>query len=145
VPDIARRHTPAEVRAGLTILMAERDQDHQLVFGLWERSSGQFLGEVGLYRLEWSRATAEVGYWLRQTARGQGYVAEGLDLVCAQARQVLGLRHLEAHIAPDNHASRRVAERQGFRLVGERPAAPYWDGDVGQILIYARALAPAEG
>jgi RimJ/RimL family protein N-acetyltransferase len=142
VPDIARRQTPAEVRAGLEFLASQRERGQGLVFGLWERASGGFLGEVGLYQLDWDRRSAEVGYWLRETARGRGYAAEALELVCGQARGSLELRHVEAHIAPDNVASRRVAERQGFRIVGQRPAVAQWDGDVRCVLIYSRALEP---
>jgi RimJ/RimL family protein N-acetyltransferase len=143
VPDIARHQTPAEVRAALQRLATLRLQARGLVFGLWERTSGDFLGEVGLYRVDWARRSGEVGYWLRQSARGHGYAAEGLALLCDQARSGLGLRRLEAHIAADNLASRRVAERQGFQCVGQRPAVPRWDGAVDRMLIYARLLEPA--
>jgi RimJ/RimL family protein N-acetyltransferase len=143
-PDIARRQTPAEIRAGLKILAAKREQGHRLVFGLWERTSRCFLGEIGLYQVDWERRSAEVGYWLRQAARGHGYAAEGLELVCDQARHALGLHQLEAHIAPDNLASRRVAERAGFCVAGQRPATPYWDGDVPHVLIYTRVLDAAD-
>jgi RimJ/RimL family protein N-acetyltransferase len=143
VPDIARRQTPAEVRAGLQCLAAARAQAQRWVFGLWERSSGSFLGEVGLYQIDWQRQSAEVGYWVRQTARGRGYATEGLALLCDQASRGLGLRQLEAHIAADNRASQRVAERQGFQRVGQRPATPHWDGAVDQVLIYTRRLEPA--
>jgi RimJ/RimL family protein N-acetyltransferase len=144
VPDIARHQTLAEVRAGLRSLAAMRAQAHRLVFGLWERSSGGFLGEVGLYQLEWQRQSAEVGYcWVRQTARGHGDAAEGLPLLCTQASRGLGLRQQEAHIAADNRASRRVAERHGVQRVGQRPATPHWDGAVDRVLIYRRLLEPA--
>jgi RimJ/RimL family protein N-acetyltransferase len=142
VPDIARRQTPAEVRAGLECLAGQRERGQGLVFGVWERASGDFVGEVGLYQLQWDRRFAELGYWLRQTARGRGYAAEALELVCAYARSLLELRHVEAHIAVDNVASRRVAERQGFCAVGQRPAIPQWDGNVDSVLIYTRTLAP---
>jgi RimJ/RimL family protein N-acetyltransferase len=142
VPDIARRQTPAEVRSGLELLAGQRERGQGQVFGLWERASGAFVGEVGLYQLEWDRRSAEIGYWLRQTARGHGYAAEALELVCAHARTVLELRRVEAHIALDNVASRRLAERQGFRIVGQRPAIPEWDGQAHCVLIYTRALAP---
>jgi RimJ/RimL family protein N-acetyltransferase len=141
VPDIARRQSSAEVRAGLELLAGQRQNRQGQVFGLWERTSGAFVGEVGLYQLDWDRGSAEIGYWLRQTARGRGYVTEALELVCAHARTVLELRHVEAHIAANNVASRRVAERHGFRIIGSRPAVREWDGDVPRVLIYTRALA----
>lgn len=140
VPDIARRQTLAEVRVGLELLAGQRECEQRLVFGLWERASGAFLGEVGLYQLDWDRRSAEIGYWLRQSARGRGYAAEGLELVCTLASGGLALRQLEAHVAPENVASRGVAERHGFRITGQRPAVSEWDGDVVHVLIYTREL-----
>ena len=110
VPDIARRQTLTEVRAGLKLLASQRESELRLVFGLWERASGRFVGEVGLYQLDWSLRSAETGYWLRASARGRGFASEGLQLVCTLASRRFALRQLEAHIAPDNLASRRVAE-----------------------------------
>jgi RimJ/RimL family protein N-acetyltransferase len=136
VPDIARRHTTSEVREGLELLARDSLMGRRLVCGLWELASGRFIGEAGLYELDWGRRYAEVGFWLRQSARGRGYASEALDLLTEHARG-LGLRKLEAHIAPDNVASRRLVERRGYRVVGRRPARPEWDGDVPFILIYA--------
>ena len=145
VPDIARRQTLAQVRSGLEFLAAQRKVGRGLVYGVWERASGRFVGEVGLYQRDLDRRSAEVGYWLRQTARGQGYAAEALELVCDHAAGAdLDLRQLEAHIASDNVASQRVAERQGFHIVSQRPAVPHWDGDVPCVLIYTRTLAQQE-
>jgi RimJ/RimL family protein N-acetyltransferase len=143
VPDIGRRRTAAEVRAGLAQLAGECGTGRRLVVGLWERASGRFLGEAGLYQMEPGRLSAEVGYWLRRTARGQGFATEAVQILMEHAGRELGLRYLEAHIAPENTASRRLAERQGFHLVGHRPADPRWDGDVDRVLIYARTLDAA--
>ena len=139
VPDIARRHTPAEVRAGLEVLASDPQSPH-LIFGLWARSTRSYVGEAGFYHVDWAHRCAEVGYWLRATARRRGYAAEGLQLLCDVAAHDLHLDRLEAHIAVENAASRLVAERRGFRVAGERTAATYWDGVSDRMLIYALAL-----
>jgi RimJ/RimL family protein N-acetyltransferase len=136
-PDIGRSATLAEVQAGLEQLGRARARRERLVYGIWDRRDQRFLGEIGLHDIDWDRRTAAVGYWLRLSARGQGLVTEALAILEAYATQTLGLQRFEAHVAPENLASRRVVERHGYLWVGERPADAEWDGDAGTVLIYA--------
>jgi ribosomal-protein-serine acetyltransferase len=144
IPDLARRQTLPDVRDGLQQLWQTRPLGQRLLFGIWTRADARCVGEVGLHDIDWTSATASVGYWLRPSARGHGIVDEGLELLVAYGRN-LGLRCLNAHIAEENHASRRVAERNGFVWVGHRAADPVWDGLTTQVLIYSLALAEARG
>jgi RimJ/RimL family protein N-acetyltransferase len=65
----------------------------------------------------------EVGYWAHPDARGRGLITEAVGLI---VRHVfipledggLGQQRLRLRAAVDNTASRHVAERNGFRLVG---------------------------
>jgi RimJ/RimL family protein N-acetyltransferase len=139
VPDIGRPRSLAEVEHALAGLAHDQDQRPRLVFGVWERSSGRFLGEVGLYDFDPGEGRAEVGYWIRCTARQQGYATEALRVLVEYAKGGLGLQRFEAHIASENAASRRVAERLGLRIAGRRAAAPRWDGQAAEVLVYALA------
>lgn len=139
VPDIGRRRSLAEVEHALAGLAHDQDQDPRLIFGVWERSSGRFLGEVGLYELDQGVGRGEVGYWIRHTARRQGYATDALGALLEYAKGELGLRQFEAHIASDNVASQRVAERLGLRIVGRRAPARRWDGQAAEVLVYALA------
>jgi RimJ/RimL family protein N-acetyltransferase len=84
-------------------------------FGFWvveRRSDGAFLGRVGLWQPEgWPGM--EVGWALDRPFWGQGYASEA-----AKASLDFGFAHypvdrLMSLIAPENNASRRVAERLG--------------------------------
>jgi len=105
-----------------------------LVYGLWHRTSARFFGETGLYDVSGSRCT--VGYWLRATARGHGFVDEALSALEQHAFRVLRLTLIEAHIAPENLASRRVVERRGYQAISARPANAQWDGETDTMLVY---------
>jgi RimJ/RimL family protein N-acetyltransferase len=61
--------------------------------------------------------TAEVSYWTHAGKRGQGHARNALALLAGYAASI-GVTRLEARIAPDNHASRRVAESAGFTQAG---------------------------
>ncbi|GLZ09597.1 acetyltransferase [Actinomadura sp. NBRC 104412] len=59
---------------------------------------------------------------------GQGYMSEGLRLTVRYAFEQLRLHRLEANIQPGNHASRKLVERQGFRLEGYASAMLFIEG-----------------
>jgi RimJ/RimL family protein N-acetyltransferase len=141
VPDIGRRQTPDDVRCGLGPLVTSPGE--RLVFVVCERTTGRILGEVGLYDVDWQNGLGEVGFWLRQTARRRGYMAEALQVLTDHATRGLGLRRLEAHIAPENTESARVVEKQGYRIDRPRAATPERDGDTSSILIYALETVPS--
>jgi RimJ/RimL family protein N-acetyltransferase len=57
--------------------------------------------------------TGEVSYWTHAGQRGREYASNALALLAGYAASI-GVTRLEAHVALDNHASRRVAEAAGF-------------------------------
>jgi RimJ/RimL family protein N-acetyltransferase len=61
--------------------------------------------------------TGEVSYWTHAGKRGRGRARNALALLVGYATSI-GITNLEAHIALDNHASRRVAEAAGFTQAG---------------------------
>jgi RimJ/RimL family protein N-acetyltransferase len=59
-------------------------------------------------------ASCELGYWVRPEARGRGTAARAVAAVTGWGHAV-GLTRISLEIDPQNAASRRVAERAGFR------------------------------
>src|SRR5262245_17446989 len=49
----------------------------------FERSTGRLVGSVGLHRTNWDLPKTEVGYWIRTSAVGKGYAAEGVQALVA--------------------------------------------------------------
>jgi ribosomal-protein-alanine N-acetyltransferase len=91
-----------------------------------DRDDDRLLANVSVFRLddEMCPTGGEIGYWAHPDARGRGVVGEALDLVVAHTFTPvdaggLGRHRLEIGASRDNAASRHVAERAGFALVGE--------------------------
>jgi ribosomal-protein-serine acetyltransferase len=135
VPDIGSRQTPDEVAVGLHALLT--DPGERLIHAICDRATGRILGEVGLYTVDWQTRTGEIGYWLRETARHQGFMAEALRLFVDHATHGLGLGRLEAHVASGNTDSVRAVERLGFRPAAQRAAVPGLDAAAEMIAIFA--------
>lgn len=87
-----------------------------LVFQLFLRSSGEFIGATGLHRMDWSVPRFEIGYWLRTSRSGEGYMTEAVRGLTDFAVTHLHPRRLEIRMDHENAASRRVAERSGYPL-----------------------------
>jgi ribosomal-protein-serine acetyltransferase len=77
------------------------------------------LGVVGLNR-DGDRS-AELHYWIRSDRAGRGYTTEAGERILRWGVEQLGLRAFTLWAGVENHPSRRVAEKLGFRDVGPLP------------------------
>jgi len=104
-----------------------------LPFLLFEKSTGQLLGAT---------PKAEVGYWVRTSRSGNGFICEAVTAMTAYAFRQLRAVRVELVTDEGNLASRKVADRCQFKLEGvlrhERRAA---DGALVNTCIYARLPA----
>ncbi|ROV66861.1 N-acetyltransferase [Streptomyces globisporus] len=76
------------------------------------------VGAIGLWLRELPEGRASLGYWLTDTARGQGVARAALRTVTGWALRDLGVPRLQLCIEPWNTASARIAEDIGFRREG---------------------------
>jgi RimJ/RimL family protein N-acetyltransferase len=79
--------------------------------------------------------SGEVSYWTHVGQRGRGHASNALALLVGYAASI-GVTRLEAHVATDNHASRRVAESAGFSQAGT-----FTDHDGTEMIRYTREVA----
>lgn len=80
-------------------------------------------GSIGVTWNE-GRDTGEIGYWLREDARGRGVTTRALVLVARWALAE-GAHRVQLRAAVENAASRRVAEKAGFTFEGVLRSAYY--------------------
>ena len=79
----------------------------------------RLIGRVALanvVRGPWQNAT--LGYWIDQDAVGRGHASRAVRLALGYAFDHVGLHRVQPAIIPRNNASRRVAEKVGFRHEG---------------------------
>ncbi len=77
------------------------------------------LGVMGLNRDH--EGSAELHYWIRSDRAGRGYTTEAGERILQWGAETLGLHSFTLWAGIDNRASRRVAEKLGFRDVGPLP------------------------
>lgn len=96
-------------------------------YGFWvveEKATGAFLGEAGLadFRRDIEPSLdgkPEFGWGFVASAHGKGFATEATKAALDWARGTLSARTYCCIIDPRNAASIRVAEKCGFRRVGE--------------------------
>jgi len=76
------------------------------------------LGVVGINQIKWADRVANIGYWVRSSATGQGVAPRAVELAMAYAWDYTILNRLEIVVAVDNTRSRRVAEKVGAIFEG---------------------------
>jgi RimJ/RimL family protein N-acetyltransferase len=113
-----------------------------LSVGVWEARGRRYLGGSGMHRINWRLRRFEIGYWLRASAEGQGYVTETVHLLTNLAFDRLDANRVEIRCDARNMRSAAVAERLGFlreaRLRNNELAA---DGSLRDTLIFALVRA----
>jgi len=85
-----------------------------LMVGIWDRATGRYLGGSGLHRIDWAVPAFEIGYWLRTSAWGQGYVSETVRVLCRFAFETLHANRVEIRCDGGNERSLAVPRRLGF-------------------------------
>jgi RimJ/RimL family protein N-acetyltransferase len=91
-----------------------RTGSSQHVFAILLKSSGEFMGSIGLGG---APDAPFVGYWIGRPYWSQGYATEALQGLIDYARW-LGLPTLHADTFPNNPASARVLAKVGFVSAG---------------------------
>lgn len=99
---------------------SDHDRGEAYTFGIFDEND-RALGDVGLNRIDYKRGSANLGYWVRESAQGRGVASRAARAIAAFGFEVLGLVRIEIVVAVDNVASRRTAEGLGAHFDGISP------------------------
>jgi ribosomal-protein-alanine N-acetyltransferase len=85
-----------------------------IMWGICLKDSDKLIGTVGLWRMIKEHHRAEIGYTLHPGYWHKGYMNEALAVVLDYGFKELKLHSVEANVNPENQASRKLLERNGF-------------------------------
>ena len=115
----------------------------ELTMGIWDAASHRYLGGTGLHVHSWDTGYFEIGYWIRASAEGHGYIMEAVRLLTTYAFDTLKATRLEIRCDELNARSAAIPQRLGFVREGclrNNMAAP--DGRIRSTLVFS--LIPGE-
>ena len=112
--------------------------EEDFLLGIFLRDGERFLGGTGLHRPNWQVPSLEIGYWMRTSEVGNGYVREAVIGLTRVGFTRLGLRRMVITCAATNSRSRRVAESVGYQLEGRlRNDDRLPNGELRDTLVYS--------
>lgn len=102
-------------------------------------STGTIIGSTGYNFIKWEVPSLRIGYWIRTSMAGQGYVTEAVNALVRYAFSELKMVRIEIRCDEDNVKSWRVAERLNFvKEANLKASARKNDGNLRNTIIYAR-------
>ena len=121
-------HGAAETRRYLRAARSAWSRQSAFEFVIELRESGRLAGVTSLHRVDWLRASAGLGYWVRRSEWSRGIATEAANAALGHALAALRLHRIEALVALENKASQRVIEKLGFTREGIAREAEFVDG-----------------
>ena len=100
------------------------------------REDEAVVGEMG-YGFDDETSTATVGYSIVEPSWGRGYATDGLRALVAHLSGQPRVQRVVANTFVDHGASRRVMEKAGMQLCGERLGEE--DGELVELVVYELA------
>jgi ribosomal-protein-alanine N-acetyltransferase len=102
---------------------------------------GRAMGCIGLETMQfelraWRIDRAELGYWIAPPLWNQGMMTEVARAAVRAGFETIGLHKITVGCIAENHGSRRVIEKLGFRPVGRLEDDVWRDGRWWSVLRY---------
>ena len=98
---------------------------------------GKLIGSISVEKKD---GDAEIGYMLLNEYTNKGIATESVKQICTIAFKVLSLEQITANVFPQNVASMRVLQKNGFKHKGTIPNAVIKDGNVHDLLVYTLTM-----
>lgn len=90
------------------------DAHTDIRWGITLKESGTLIGDCGFGHIQEPKCPTELGYMLAKEHWGHGYMTEALEAILQYGFRALQLHRIQAWTHPDNKASARVLQKQGF-------------------------------
>lgn len=116
MPWAQRLQTPQETEEIIRYRVARWISREELWMMLFRKSDGLFVGRSGLHNIDWNTMRFEIGYWIRTSLEGQGYVTEAVAGITTFAFETLDAERVEIRCDSLNDRSAAVARRAGYQL-----------------------------
>ncbi|MFM1984907.1 MAG: hypothetical protein RLZZ295_73 [Actinomycetota bacterium] len=109
------------------ILNHEARAGRSMSFAIWQ--GGNLIGQISLGGIIYGAMRGgHIGYWIDRNYANRGYTTKAVEMLTQYAFEVLRLHRVEINLRPENASSRRVAEKAGYVLEGERARYLHIDG-----------------
>lgn len=106
-------------------------------WGITIKGNPKIIGIIGHYKISPENHRAEIGYMAFPEFNGKGYMSEAIKAVVTYGFEQLKLHSIEAIIDPENIASERVLQKNGFVKEAHIKENELWEGKFLDTVIYS--------
>ena len=97
----------------------------------------KIVGCIGFHNLDKVNRSAHIGYWITGVHEGKGIVTRCCEALIAYLFETLELNRVQINCNVENHRSRDIPERAGFKLEGIQRQIEFLHDRFGDWAIYA--------
>jgi ribosomal-protein-alanine N-acetyltransferase len=131
-------YRPVNLRAEEEFVDKALQSEHDLVLGIAVKENDLFIGETGLYRMDFKNRRACFGITIGQkTEWGKGYGGEATRLLVDHAFDTLNLNRVWLHVFEHNQRGIGAYQKAGFKKEGLLRQDRYKDGRYYNTIIMA--------
>lgn len=129
--------TDEEALEHIAMIDQKIEANEGLNWAITLKESPQLIGIIGHYRIKPEHYRAEIGYMLLPAYHNKGYVTEAVKATIQYGFEKLKLHSIEAIIAPENYASAKVLEKNGFVKEAHFKDYEFYDGKFIDSVVYS--------
>ena len=104
---------------------------------MFEKTENRVIGNCGFHNWFAEHERAELGYYLSNHAKGNGYMIEALKKVIEYGFNDMKLHRIEAFISTENEPSIKLIKKLGFRKEGVLRAHYKWQNKLNDSVIFS--------
>jgi RimJ/RimL family protein N-acetyltransferase len=115
-----------------SLVALSREQTYAIV----EKGKDELLGNCGLFAVDPTHRSAEVGIFIGDEARrGKGYGSEALRLLCDYGFNVLNIRSIHLRTYSFNERAQTSYRKVGFKEAGRLRKSHFFAGDYHDVIL----------
>jgi len=129
--------TEEDALAHIIMINEKIDTNVGINWGITVKGNPKIIGIIGHYRIQPENHRAEIGYMSLPEYNGKGYITEAIKVVVEYGFEQMNLHSIEAVIDPENIASERVLQKNGFVKEAHILENELWEGKFWDTVIYS--------
>nr|WP_315174560.1 GNAT family N-acetyltransferase [uncultured Flavobacterium sp.] len=106
-------------------------------WAITQKGNPKLIGVIGHYKIKPEHYRAEIGYMLLPEFSGKGIISEAVKEVVKYGFKGMQLHSIEAVIDPENNASAKVLEKNGFVKEAHLKENEFFEGRFLDSVIYS--------
>jgi ribosomal-protein-alanine N-acetyltransferase len=122
----------------IALIDAKIENSEGINWAITLKNDSKLIGIIGFYRIKPEHFRAEIGYMLLPDFSGKGIISEAINEVVNYGFNEMHLHSVEGIIDPNNLASAKVLQKNGFVKEAHLKENEFYEGRFLDNVIYSR-------